>query len=360
MRSWNYKLLCGAVCLAQLACLSLPVWAAENTGPITAQTTMQEIRQDPSIAKSGIFTFGNADDGSALLRACFQNQTLAEYAGQEQAEDCAEALNLVVENYNAGRQVTYKVYTEEEIAATPAKAAVELYYFPAEQANAKFAVVLGGNIAFTSGELREGMASAAQLHDMGYGVFVLRYRIWMDMGDNAPLEDLARAVEYITAHAEELGVQPEDYALVGFSSGGQVAGVFANSKRGYGRYHVAKPGVLLLGYSVSDTSVMKPVYYTLYDIGTCGWRYYWTSLDKAVEEGYPPVYFWRGNDDSMLGPAWVPGQYNDFEKALQACNVPYKRVTYQHAPHAIGTGNGTDAEGWMTDAVDFWEAHTTG
>lgn len=61
------------------------------------------------------------------------------------------------------------------------------------------------------------MASAAQLHDMGYGVFVLRYRIWMDMGDNAPLEDLARAVEYITAHAEELGVQPEDYALVGFS-----------------------------------------------------------------------------------------------------------------------------------------------
>ena len=225
---------------------------------------------------------------------------------------------------------------------------------------AKFAVVLGGNIAFTSGELREGMASAAQLHDMGYGVFVLRYRIWMDMGDNAPLEDLARAVEYITAHAEELGVQPEDYALVGFSSGGQVAGVFANSKRGYGRYHVAKPGVLLLGYSVSDTSVMKPVYHTLYDIGTCGWRYYWTSLDKAVEEGYPPVYFWRGNDDSMLGPAWMPGQYNDFEKALQACNVPYKRVTYQHAPHAIGTGNGTDAEGWMTQAAAFWEAHTTG
>ena len=175
MRSWNYKLLCGAVCLAQLACLSLPVWAAENTGPITAQTTMQEIRQDPSIAKSGIFTFGNADDGSALLRAYFQNQTLAEYAGQEQAEDCAAALNLVVENYNAGRQVTYKVYTEEEIAATPAKAAVELYYFPAEQANAKFAVVLGGNVAFTSGELREGMASAAIAQSMKLSEATVKY-----------------------------------------------------------------------------------------------------------------------------------------------------------------------------------------
>ena len=89
---------------------------------------------------------------------------------------------------------------------------------------------------------------------------------------------------------------------------------------------------------------MKPVYYTLYDIGTVGGVItgpLWTRLWK---KDIRPVYFWRGNDDSMLGPAWMPGQYNDFEKALQACNVPYKRVTYQHAPHAIGTGNGTDAE----------------
>ena len=34
MRSWNYKLLCGAVCLAQLACLSLPVWAAQKFGGV--------------------------------------------------------------------------------------------------------------------------------------------------------------------------------------------------------------------------------------------------------------------------------------------------------------------------------------
>ena len=57
MRSWNYKLLCGAVCLAQLACLSLPVWAAESTGPITAQTTMQEMRDNPEIKGSGYYTY---------------------------------------------------------------------------------------------------------------------------------------------------------------------------------------------------------------------------------------------------------------------------------------------------------------
>ena len=103
---------------------------------------------------------------------------------------------------------------------------------------------------------------------------------------------------------------------------------------------------------------MKPVYHGLYDLGTYDWRYYWTSLDKAVEEGYPPVYFWRGNDDTMLGPACMPGQYDDFEKALQACNVPYERVTYDHAPHCIGTGKGTDAEGWVQRAAAFWEEQT--
>jgi len=45
---------------------------------------------------------------------------------------------------------------------------------------------------------------------------------------------------------------------------------------------------------------------------------------------------------------------------LEANGVPCEVHVYENAPHAIGTGNGTDAEGWMTDAVAFWEAHTTG
>lgn len=57
MRSWNYKLLCGAVCLAQLACLSLPVWAAQNSAAFTRQTTLQQLRDDPAIQSSGYYTY---------------------------------------------------------------------------------------------------------------------------------------------------------------------------------------------------------------------------------------------------------------------------------------------------------------
>ena len=34
MRSWNYKLLCGAVCLAQLACLSLARMGSTKFGGV--------------------------------------------------------------------------------------------------------------------------------------------------------------------------------------------------------------------------------------------------------------------------------------------------------------------------------------
>ena len=57
MRSWNYKLLCGTVCLAQLACLSLPVWAAQNSAAFTRQTTLQQLRDDPAIKSSGYYTY---------------------------------------------------------------------------------------------------------------------------------------------------------------------------------------------------------------------------------------------------------------------------------------------------------------
>lgn len=31
-------------------------------------------------------------------------------------------------------------------------------------------------------------------------------------------------------------------------------------------------------------------------------------------------------------------------------------LVYQNAPHAIGTGTGTDAEGWLEEASAFWDS----
>ena len=358
MRSWNYKLLCGAVCLAQLACLSLPVWAAQNSAAFTRQTTLQQLRDDPAIKSSGYYTY--CRELSGLGNEYWKNKTLEQYMRPELVDDSVAAMNLVAENTRNGVQVTWQVYSPEEIAANSSLGCVQLYYFPGKEPGGKYALVVPGNGSTMTSEMEEGGSAAYQLHEQGYTVFVLRYRTWIDMGDNAPIQDLANAVKFITAHAGQFGVQPENYALVGYSSGGQIAGIFANKERGYGSYQVERPGALLLGYPVVDLTVMKPLYHILYDIGTCGWRYYWANLCNMVDADYPPVYFWWGKNDVVLSSAEMPGQHRDFDRTLERNNIPHQMVVYQNAPHSIGTGNGTDAEGWMTDAVAFWEAHTTG
>ena len=270
----------GAVVLCLAAVLALPVRAE---GRITTDMTMKEIRSDPAIAGSGVSTYCKGDADSLALRRLYENKTLLDYVGETTAQDSADGLNIVFENYEAGKQVTWQVYSPEEIAANSSLGCVQLYYFPGKEPGGKYALVVPGNGSTMTSEMEEGGSAAYQLHEQGYTVFVLRYRTWIDMGDNAPIQDLANAVKFITAHAGQFGVQPENYALVGFSSGGQIAGIFANKERGYGSYQVERPGALLLGYPVVDLTVMKPLYHILYDIGTCGWRYYWAYVCNMVD-----------------------------------------------------------------------------
>ena len=345
-----------------LCLLMLPAAFATEYGQpdITADTTLKQVRENPSIAGSGILTYSKLGDSyNSMTRRMFENETISQYVVGN-GEDSAAGLNLAIENYNRGIQVTWQVYTPEEIGRTPARAAVQLFWFPAEQTGSRYAIVLGGNALGTSGELSEGYSAAAELHQLGYTVFVLRYSIEENRADNAPLEDLTRAVRLVTEHADEFGVQTEDYALVGFSSGAQIAGVFANRNYGYEHYGVQKPGVLLMAYPIVDLSAAKLACHISCDPADYGWKYYWMNLKDAVEDGYPPVYFWRGDNDRSVSPAWMPGQHDDFAKALEAHGVPYQKIYYKNAPHGIGTGRGTDAEGWIEKAAAFWEEQCRG
>ena len=349
------KILASVLCL--LAVLALPAFAEGEKGEanITPQTTMKQLRENPAIKGSGLYTFGGFDTDLAQMRQYFENDTLAQYFDKNSAVPCAKALNLVVENFNRGVQVTYPLYTAEEILAQPSRAKADLYYFPAETPGGRYAIVLGGTAASTSGELREGLATAWELHQMGYTTFVLRYRTWVDSSDDAPMEDLARAIAYITDHAEEFGVQAENYAMIGYSTGGHLEGLFASETSGYYHPELPQPAALLLAYPINDFAEFKPVYRVLMDFGTVKPRYYTKRISDCITPNYPATYHWRGRDDLtlMLMGTWEQGP--EIEKALEANNVPHKYVVYNNAPHASSTGLNTDANGWLYDAVDFWE-----
>lgn len=171
----KHKLCTAAVCIGLLLALALPAWAAEyGEANITPQTTMNELRENPSIVGSGLYTYSREQD-CILKQAYWGTQELEKFSNQWTAQDAAEGLNQLIRNYNAGIQITYPLYTAEEIAQDTSRDVVELYYFPAqgETKNRKYALVLGGNALITSAEIREGISTAWQMNQMGYTTFVL-------------------------------------------------------------------------------------------------------------------------------------------------------------------------------------------
>ena len=350
-----------ALCLAVLAAvLAVPARAAAPC--LTPDSTVAELHGNEGIVGAG---FDSWDRGSLWPEQPWEyaRWSLRRYIGAP-VDEAVEALNLIIENYNQGVQVTYPLYTDEEIAADPTREGVALYYFPAEKPGAKYAIVLSGNMLERTARVKEGCSAVAELHRMGYAAFILNYRVGHDLKDNANYQDLVRAVEYITAHAGELQVDPEDYALMGFSSGGQLCAIFGTGRMGYKTYGLPKPGALLLAYPILNYVYGKPILFYLYDGARPGDHlapgdyYYNIELNAEVTPDFPPTFHWFGKNDLTLGMICTPLQGPALDRALEGCGVPHRMQVYDKAPHGSGTGTGTDAAGWLYDAVSFWEAVT--
>ena len=355
------KTIAAALAAAMLAAAALPAGALPAPY-LTPDTTVAQMRANEGIAGSGFDTW---DRGSLFPEQPWQygDWTLRRFVGAT-VDDAVFGLNLVIQNYNHDIQVTYPLYTEEEIAADPSKKGVELYYFPGEQSNGKYALVLCGNMLERTSRIKESCGAVSQLHKMGYTAFILKYRVGHEISRNGNYNDLVRAVEYITENADVFHVRPEQYALVGFSAGAHLCGIFGTDRMGYKRYDLPKPGALLLAYPIVNYMYGKPGFLYVYDGAepgddlAPGDYYYNIELNAEVTPDFPPTFHWFGRNDLTLGMIFPPLQGPALDRALEQCGVEHKMVVYGRAPHGSGTGTGTDAAGWLYDAVDFWEEVT--
>ena len=352
------KMIAAALAAAMLAASALPVGALPAPY-LTPDTTVAQMRANEGIAGSGFDTW---DRGSLFPEQPWQygDWTLRRYIGQT-VDDAVAGMNLIIDNYNRGVQVTYPLYTDEEIAADPTRKGVELYYFPGDKPNEKYALVLSGNMFERTARVKEGCSAVAELHRMGYAAFILNYRVGHDLKDNANYQDLVRAVQYITAHAGELQVDPENYALMGFSSGGQLCALFGTDRMGYQNYGLPKPGALLLAYPILNYAYGKPVLFYLYDRAQPGDHlapgdyYYNVEVPAEVTADFPATFQWYGKNDTTLRGIFPPWQSPALDKALAGFGVPHELLVYDEAPHGSANGAGTDAAGWIARAAAFWE-----
>ncbi|MCR5145476.1 MAG: alpha/beta hydrolase [Lachnospiraceae bacterium] len=272
---------------------------------------------------------------------------------------------------SSGRLRQLPIYTLDEITDNKDLAVVRLTAFMTDsKEKRRYAIVLPGGGYAHCMAVQEGYPVAAKLNEMGYTAFVLEYRTRFHCSAYAPMEDLSRAVKYIESHADDYNVIPGDYALIGFSAGGNLAGVYGSHYHGYEEYGTAKPGALIMGYPWSNMTHWKDhPYWNIWKALIGAWlsergliymfgpfaskeKMDSLSVQNLVEEDYVPTYIFNGGSDVL-----VPASHHAevLVDALEENGINHSYRKYFGLPHGIGLAVGTKAENWIYEAIKFWE-----
>ncbi len=289
----------------------------EPTGPFTADTPVEAVLQDDAFGDYGRLLFP-VDTGY------WSGDTLGElqltWYNNIDPEETVEIVNTLWQRAEAGETVFYDIYTEAEKAQDPDKADTGLFFFKGE-AGAPFAVCnAGGGFAYV-GAMQDSFPHALELSKRGYNAFALIYR----PGAQTACEDLARAIAWIFAHAGELEVDTEGYSLWGGSAGARMAAWLGSYGPGaFGEEDLPRPAAVVLQYTghAEYTPEDPP---TFACVGESDWIANWRTMERRLQ-------------------------------ALQDLGIPTEFHHYPGLPHGFGLGTGTIAEGWLDEAVAFWEA----
>lgn len=286
----------------------------------TTESTVKDVISNPAFGNFGRLLF-------PVDRSVSQSMTLAQLSSPSvyvwyshiQPEKTVEIINRLHDDAVAGNQIFYPIYTESEIAADRSKADTGLFFFRGEKGN-PFAVMNAGGGFMYVGAMHDSFPHALEVSKKGYNSFALIYR------PDDPYNDLARGVEYIHDNAADLGVSAEDYSLWGGSAGARMAAVLGNEsylRQFTGRNDIKQASAVIMQY---------------------------TGYSNAYRDD-APTYVCVGKNDGIAN--WRTMQ-NRLE-ALSSAGIPTEFHAYDGLGHGFGLGQGTIAEGWINDAVKFWE-----
>jgi acetyl esterase/lipase len=231
------------------------------------------------------------------------------------------SLNRMIDDVNAGKAIFYDVYGEDEKRKQPAREHTGLFFFRGRP-GAPFAVIApGGGFAYV-GSLHEGFPYAEEISRQGYNAFVLKYRT--GHGGAVATEDLAAAISAIMRNADALGVSTSNYSLWGSSAGARmVAAVGSHGVSQSGGGNVPKPATVVTAYTGHS--------------------------DYSPDDS--PTYAIVGEHDGIAAPSTMERRV----AALRKSGVEVAFRIFKDLGHGFGLGIGTSADGWIADAVRFWE-----
>ena len=188
---------------------------------------------------------------------------------------------------------------------------------------------------------RESDPVAVAFLRRGFNVFVLRYSLRKYAAYPNPAVDAAQAVRWIRAHAGELGVDPRQVNLLGFSAGGHVAALLGThwnrddllaaeraeyeaTGRGDLLRHGSRPDALVICYGAlsvdwvdGDEEILRTA----------------ARVDciSAVTGETPPAFVWTTGQDEVVPPS----QSLRFVTALAEAGVPFEYHHFQWGCHGL-------------------------
>lgn len=250
--------------------------------------------------------------------------SLMPYHGNVRPDIVLSSVNYMIEEVDRGKTIFYNFYSAQQKQRNPSLEQTGLFFFRGNP-GAPFAIVCpGGGFSYV-GSLHEGFPLAQVISNNGLNAFVIRYRIG---SEQRATQDLAAATSYIFSNAEKLGVSTKDYSLWDGSAGARMVGNIAlNGVPAYGGDNLPKPVTAVIAY----------------------------TGQSSYSSDFPSTFLTVAANDGIANVNAVNRRVENLKAA--GVEVEYRR--YRTAGHGFGTGKGTDAEGWMNDAIGFWKRHIT-
>ena len=227
-----------------------------------------------------------------------------------------DVLNELSARAKRGEKIFYAIYDDDRKFETG-------LFFLRGKKGAPFAVVnAGGGFAYV-GLLHESLPHALYLSRKGYNAFALQYRTG---SAQVACEDLAAALSFIFRHADELGVDVNGYSLWGGSAGARMAAYLGSyGAENFGGDKIPRPAAVIMQYTGhSDYTANDPP--TFACVGARDGIASWRTMERCI--------------DNLA----ANGIVTEFHK-------------YPNLEHGFGLGLGTSAQGWIDDAINFWEAN---
>lgn len=287
-------------------------------GHLTTSDTVRGIVNHPAFKGFGELILPWDDNTPYYDTRLSQVGSLMPYHSRVNPDIVVDTLNHMIDEVNAGKPIFYDFYTQRQKQEDPAKNTTGLF-FCRGKAGAPFAIVCpGGGFSYV-GSLHEGFPLGRVISKKGLNAFVIRYRI----SEQKATEDLAAAIAYVFRNAKTLGVSTQGYSLWGGSAGARMVGHIALSGvTRYGGGNLPQPAAVVIAY----------------------------TGQSSYSSNFPPTFITVSVNDSIANVSTVERRVENLRNA--GVEVEYRR--YRNAGHGFGLGVGTDAEGWIEDAIKFW------